>query len=128
MFDFLYMQPEPLARFELPDVFGRQGLIIDTAGGMSDSLHPYETAVGHPEYNNGEWVIVEAYDTEEDARNGHEKWVKTMTGDSLPNELKDVSTATLARMLDEFDGTFRRNPRTIDVTPDEQKQLPDTEK
>ena len=124
MFDFLYMQPKPIARFELPDVFGKQGLIIDTCGGMSDSLHNYETAVQHPEYNDGKWIIVESYDTEEDAHNGHEKWVKIMTSDFLPAELKDVSTATIALLCDEFGGNaFRRNPRTIDITPEEQKQL-----
>ena len=82
MFNFMMMQPEPIARFELPDVFGRQGLIVDTCGGINDSEHEYETAVAHPSYNNGEWIIVEGYDTEEDALNGHNKWVKIMTAES----------------------------------------------
>jgi hypothetical protein len=126
MFDFLFMQPKPIARFELPDLFGRQGLIIDTCGGMTDSLHLYETAVAHPEYNDGDWVIVESYDTENDSRNGHEKWVKIMTADSLPAELMDVSTAVIANMCEVVGGnSFHRNPRTIDITPIEQRQLPE---
>jgi hypothetical protein len=126
MFDFLFMQPKPIARFELPDLFGRQGLIIDTCGGMTDSLHSYETGVAHPEYNDGDWVIVESYDTENDARDGHEKWVKIMTADSLPAELMDISTSTIANMCETVGGnSFRRNPRTIDITPIEQRQLPE---
>lgn len=126
MFDFMFMTPEPVARFELPDLFGRQGLIIDTAGGMDDSLHPYETAVSHPEYNNGDWVIVASYDTEDEAYKGHEKWIKIMTADSLPVELIDISTASIARLRDDVCGNaFRKNPRTIDITPIEQKQLPE---
>lgn len=127
MFDFLMMQPEPIDRFELPDVFGNQGLVVDTCGGMTDSDHPYETAVAHPSYNRGNWVIVESYDTEEDARNGHNKWVKTMTADSLPAILKDVSTATIAKMCEEVGGdSFRTAPMTIDCTPLEPKELPES--
>lgn len=125
MFDFMFMRPKPIARFELPDVFGRQGLIVDTVGGISDSEHSYETAVAHPEYNDGKWIIVEGYDTEKDARAGHEKWVKTMTADNLPNELRDVSTATVAELAEALGSEFRRAPRTIDITPPDQLALPE---
>jgi hypothetical protein len=129
MFDFIFMQPKPIARFELPDVFGRQGLIVDTCGGMTDSEHEYETGIAHPSYNDGKWVIVEDYDTEEDAKKGHDKWVKIMTADSLPSVLNDVSTAVIAKLGDEFIGnSFRCNPYTIDITPEEQNELPESTK
>ena len=124
MFDFLMMNPVPVARFELPDVFGRAGLIVDTCGGINDSDHTYETAIAHPDYNDGKWIIVEGYHTKEDAQIGHEKWVKAMTADSLPAQIRDVSTATVARMKDSVNGdAYRVNPKTIDVTPDEPRQL-----
>ena len=126
MFNFLMMNPVPVARFELPDVFGRAGLIVDTCGGINDSDHTYETAIAHPDYNDGKWIIVEEYHTKEDAQIGHEKWVKAMTADSLPAQIRDVSTTTIIRMIDsisEGDDSHRVHPRTIDITPDEPRQL-----
>ena len=70
------------------------GLLVDTCK-VTDSRHDYETAVSHLAYNDGKWVIVEVYDTEEQARAGHDKWVKVMTAISLPDRLFDVSTATI---------------------------------
>lgn len=126
LFGCMSAQPQKIARNEIPDLFGRQGLIISTIGDMGDTEHSYETAVSHPEYNDGRWVIVQEYDTEEDARNGHEKWLKTMTADALPNELRDVSTAGVAQMAEEVGGnTWRRMPRIIDVTPPDQNLLPE---
>lgn len=126
IFDFMMMKPEPIARFELPDIFGRRGMVVDTCGGINDSKHEYETAVAHPSYNDGKWIVVEGYDTEEEARDGHEKWVKIMTAESLPSILNDVSTATTAKICEEFNGkSFRCNPYTIDITPEEQKELPE---
>lgn len=43
---------------------------------VSDGRQPIETAIGHEEYNNGKLVIVEAYDTVEEAKVGHARWIK----------------------------------------------------
>ncbi len=79
--------------------FGK--LIIDTCS-VTDSDQPYETAVQHPSYNEGSWVIVELYDDKEKAQVGHDKWVLFMTGEKLPDELKDVSSAEVIKLGSAF--------------------------
>jgi hypothetical protein len=108
MFNFMCMQPQKVARFEQGD------LIVDTCGGINDSSWSYETAVCHPEYNDGDWIIVEGYDTEADALAGHANWVKIMTANKMPVKLLDVSSATIAKLADEL-STWREYPRTIDI-------------
>lgn len=80
---------------------GEGGLEIDTAA-VTDSRKPYETGILHPQYNSGAWVIVELYDTKEEARAGHDKWVKIMTADILPAALRDVSSCEVAELADAF--------------------------
>lgn len=97
MFDFLSMadnyEDRAVARYD------SDGLTIDTCS-VTDSEQPYETGIEHPLYNDGKWVIVEMYDSEEEAQQGHDKWVKVMTKKKLPDSLTDVSTATIKRMLE----------------------------
>jgi len=50
----------------------------------------YETAIQHPFYNENELIVVEQYDTEEQATEGHQKWIGIMTADLLPEYLDDV--------------------------------------
>ena len=87
-----------VARFE------QDGLFVDTCA-ISDSEQPYETAVGHPLYNSGELIIVEMYDTREDAAAGHVRWVETMTATELPTYLRDVSSCGIKR-VGELVGAF----------------------
>lgn len=68
-----------------------------------DSAYPYETAVQHEDYNDGDMVIVAMYTSKEEAKRGHERWLKLTQGDQLPNPLKDVSSATVAMLCDAFD-------------------------
>jgi hypothetical protein len=75
------------------------GLVVSTAR-VSDSDRPYETAIGHPGYNDGKYVIVEMYDTHEEAEAGHARWVGAMTGGDLPKSLRDVSEAEIAKLVD----------------------------
>lgn len=75
-----------VARYE------KDGVFVDTCA-VTDSKQPYETAISHPNYNNDKLVIVEMYDTIEEAKKGHEEWVKRMTAKELPKSLKDVSTS-----------------------------------
>ena len=70
-----------VARFEKDD------LMVSTCS-VTDADKPYETAVAHPSYNDGKIVIVEDYNTVEEAQTGHDKWVKTMTAKKLPATLR----------------------------------------
>ena len=81
------------------DRYEQNGLIVDTCS-VNDGDHPYETAVSHPKYNSGEWVIVEAYDTKEEAQAGHDKWIETMTAKKLPATLKDCGNALIAQLAE----------------------------
>lgn len=76
---------------------------VDTAL-VTDSPHPYETAVCHVSYNDGNWIIVETYDTKEEAAQGHERWVATMTADELPDELRCVAADNVSVLKDELEG------------------------
>jgi hypothetical protein len=86
-----------VARDELEDT------IIDTVL-VTDSLQPYETAISHAKYNNGDWIVVEMYDTKEEANLGHDRWVKIMTNDNLPDELVDVSSCEIAQLWEGIGG------------------------
>lgn len=101
MFGFLDMtgtyESRKVARYEVGD------LIISTCS-VTDGAHPYETAVAHPEYNGGEFVIVEAYDNHEDAHTGHKRWVKTMTSDALPDKLVDCNNSEIQRFASALGG------------------------
>jgi hypothetical protein len=80
------------------DNFQKGKLVVDTCL-VIDADQPYETGIAHPRYNKGDWVIVELYDSKEKAQKGHERWVKTMTSNPLPEELKDVSSAMIAKLV-----------------------------
>ena len=73
-----------------------RSLIIDTVA-VTDSDQPFETAVMHPAYNDGDWIVVEEHGTKEEAQKGHNRWVQRMTSDRLPDQLVDVSTAWIAK-------------------------------
>lgn len=87
------------------DRFQKDGVIIDTCA-VTDSDQPYETGISHPQYNGGNWVIVELYSDKEKAQEGHKKWVEKMTSENLPDELEDVSTAEIAEFR--TTSTFKR--------------------
>ena len=74
--------------------------LVDTAA-VSDGRLPYETAIKHPEYNDGNMIIVEAYPNKEGAQAGHEKWIKTMITEPLPEVLVDCKNAELMSLYDE---------------------------
>ena len=95
LFDFLDMAPyieRKVDRYEAKD------LIVDTCQ-VTDADKNYETGISHREYNESKWIIVELYNTSEEAQKGHKKWVKKMTSKSLPKELIDVSTCDSAKLL-----------------------------
>lgn len=86
--------------------YDKDGVFVDTAL-VTDATQPYETAVQHPSYNDNKLIIVELYDTKEEAKEGHNRWVKTMTSDELPDKIKDVSTASVIEFGESiFPGKF----------------------
>jgi hypothetical protein len=88
----------PLQRFE------EGKLLVSTI--MAGDHPDFETAVSHPDYREGRWVIVQIYKTVRQAEKGHAKWVKTMQSEPLPESLEDVSCFWAARMLS--DRIFQR--------------------
>ncbi len=93
----------------------QKGDILVSTMRVVDSQQPFETAVEHPEYNGGDIIIVEMYQTREDAAAGHKRWLKTMTSGNLPNEIVDKSTSSIALLCD-ADGDWRIYKRTIEGT------------
>jgi hypothetical protein len=99
LFDFLCMARNYEGR--KVNHYEQGELIVDTCA-VSDADKDYETAVVHPKYNGGEWIVVELYDTKKEAQIGHVRWVKKMTAKKLPVKLTDVSTAEVAEICDVF--------------------------
>lgn len=103
MFDFLEMMDNyssrKVGRYDNDD-----GSIMVSTVMITDSALPYETAVAHPRFNDGEMVIVETYESEDSAKLGHERWVNAITIGPLPQELVDVSTAGAADACDALSG------------------------
>lgn len=81
------------------DRFYNEDMTIDTAQ-VSDGRQPYETGIKHFRYNDNRWVIVESYDTKEEAQEGHNKWVEFMTSGSLPEYLRDCCNSEIAQFGD----------------------------
>lgn len=64
-------------------------LTISTMENRGDN-YAFETAISHSLYKDSNWIVVELYDTREDAQTGHDKWLAAMNSDDLPGELVDV--------------------------------------
>ena len=100
MFDFIFdignHESRKIARYELNDV------IVDTCT-VSDGMQPIETGISHPEYNDGELIIVQGYDTEEEAIEGHNKWVDTLTKNP-PEYLRDCGNSHISSLIEEIRG------------------------
>jgi len=94
MFEFLSMFNDYEQR--KVDNYTNGDIQVDTVA-VNDSEHPFETGITHPRYKDGEWIIVETYDTKKDAQVGHLRWVKIMTDGNLPRTLRDTSTAGVKR-------------------------------
>ncbi len=50
----------------------------------------FETGIKHPLFNHGEWIIVDEYETREEAVRRHKEWVKHMS--TNPTELTSIQT------------------------------------
>lgn len=95
MFDFLFAAPH---EDRVIDNYDKDGVVVDTSS-VNDGEHPYETGVCHPKYNEGKWIIVEAYDTKEMSQVGHDKWVGIMTSPDLPDCLVDCNNSGISNIL-----------------------------
>lgn len=100
MFDFLFMADNYEDR-KVDNTVLDGSTVIDTCA-VNDGSHPYETGIQCPKYNKGDWVIVEAYDTKEEAQKGHNKWVGIMSSDKLPEKLVDCNNS----MIQQFGSAF----------------------
>ena len=101
MFDFFSMMGNYEDR--KVDRFENEDMSIDTCS-VTDGDHPYETAVKHFQYHNNDWVVVQSYDTKEEAQKGHDKWIEIMTSDNLPEYLRDCGNAGISQLMDLFCG------------------------
>lgn len=89
------------------DCYNDERLLVSTAR-VWDGSQPYETAIEHPEYNEGKMIIVEVYDDRDAAQEGHDRWVSLMTGDALPEKIQDCQNSTISSFLPSQDLCFPR--------------------
>jgi len=101
MFEFINMtstyESRKIDRYENEDAH----VTVSTAT-INDSPAYAETAVCHPDYNDGKWIIVENHADRKSAQKAHNNWVKTITTKPLPNKLVDVSRCEVRELLDTF--------------------------
>ena len=102
LFDFL-LETRPYAERLVDNFKDGSGLVIDTTA-VNDAKYPFETAVKHPRYNNGEWIIVQGYPTKNEAQLGHNKWIKKMTNPKLPKKLTDCAHDNIGHFINELGG------------------------
>lgn len=107
IFDFMSMANNYEQR--LVDNYEDDILIVDTCL-VTDGEKQYETAIQHPDYYKDKWIVVEAYDTKEEAQVGHDKWVKIMTTEPLPEQLVDCCNSAVGQLAATFgvDFTYKR--------------------
>lgn len=118
MFGNLMGMMEMLGNYEDRKVarYEKSDLLVSTAQ-VTDSDYPFETAVGHPNYNKGKLVIVEHYESRVAAEQGHKRWIKTMTQKRLPKSLKDVSTSEIAKLVFPLIGEKERVRKQVTSPP-----------
>jgi hypothetical protein len=101
-FDMAYnYESRKVARTEI------EGGFISTAS-VTDGAQPYETAISHPQYNYGSVIAVEAYDSLEAAKAGHQRWVEAMSLPELPESLIDCRNGEVGWDVPDEDVTYQR--------------------
>jgi hypothetical protein len=91
-----------IARSEFPSDSDEKTLIVSTCR-VYDGHQPYETAIQDLRYLDG-FIPVEAYDTPELARLGHQRWVEFMTSSSPPDSLTDICQTELGAVVVQLNG------------------------
>jgi hypothetical protein len=80
------------------DRYQEGDLMVSTASVVDlDPPYVYETAISHPDYNDGEIIPVDCYISLEEAKIGHKKWLKLML-ENPPNVLKYGSKNKLGNL------------------------------
>ncbi len=79
-----------------------EGTRMVSTAKVNDGAKPFETAFKHERYNGGAMVIVEAYDSREEALAGHARWEAIMVNGPLPDELRDCANSEIGQMCDAF--------------------------
>lgn len=64
-----------------------------------DGMKPFETGIIHDDYNDGNIMIVAAYDTEQQAYDGHKAWWDLLRIDKLPDIIQGVINDRLGTIL-----------------------------
>lgn len=60
----------------------RENFTLDTCK-VYDRSWLYETAVCHRDFNNNNWIILDGYDTEDEAIKMHNTWLKLLEKDAF---------------------------------------------
>lgn len=108
MFEFFSMlgtyEDRKVARYEDGDI------VLSTAW-VNDSDRPYETALSHPDYHEGKFIVLQVYDLKEEAEDGHAKWEEIVRNGQLPETLEDVGEAEIAEFARACGGPmiYKRN-------------------
>lgn len=101
LFDFLKMagnyEERKVARYQ-------EGNLTVSTCRVCDSKFAFETVVAHSAYKEGNFIVVENYNTVEEAEGGHERWVKRMTRGTLPESLTEVGGNKLLELLNRCTG------------------------
>lgn len=71
---------------------------------VTDGVKPFESAMAHPSYNGGQIIILEAYDTKEQAQAGHEKYLAIAKADGWPDEITERNNSEVGLLLESLDG------------------------
>ncbi len=103
MFGFMYQSPykdRVVSRDEFDWGF------ISTVE-VNDGRKLFETAVKHQDFNYGEMIIVDCYDTKKEAKAGHDDWITKM--ENPPKELVDIANSEIQQLTGEE--TFKRKVR-----------------
>lgn len=111
MFDFMNMlvnyEDRKIDRWNSED-----GLQMVSTASVTDGRKPYETAVQHPDYNGGSMVIVECYDTKEQAQAGHDKWLNLVLTNKLPSALVNCGNSEISQLIGSLDGNMSFERKT----------------
>lgn len=104
----------------------KTGIAVSTVK-VPDGIKLYKTAVQHPDYTEKECgclslIVVETYDTEEEAKAGHDRWATKMVSD-VPSTLLMVMNSR--HMLPAFEavGVTEREMTHTRHVPYDRKQI-----
>ena len=76
--------------------FNDDGGVVSTVE-ASDGERPYETAIHHPSISGWKWIVVDAYDSWEDASSGHKAWVERLK--KRPLVVNELNNSLLAQQI-----------------------------